>query len=119
MAVLYSLYDALVSINVPNDKARSVVDAMEMDMLGKLATKVDLANTRELLSKEIGSTRELLSKEIESRCGLLSKDIEAAELRMDKKLTDLADKLTLRLAGLTAAIVGAATALIGAVRYFS
>jgi len=29
---LYSLYDALVSINVPSDKARAVADAMERDM---------------------------------------------------------------------------------------
>jgi hypothetical protein len=39
---LYSLYDALISINVPGDKARAVVDAMERDMLDKLATKTDL-----------------------------------------------------------------------------
>jgi hypothetical protein len=39
---LYSLYDALVSINVPNDKARAVVDAMERDMGTTLATKADL-----------------------------------------------------------------------------
>jgi hypothetical protein len=41
---LYSLYDALVSINVPNDKARAVVDAMERDMGTTLATKADLQN---------------------------------------------------------------------------
>jgi len=29
---LCSLYDALISINVPTDKARAVVDAMEGDM---------------------------------------------------------------------------------------
>ena len=39
---LYSLYDALVSISVPNDKARAVVDAMERDMATTLATKQDL-----------------------------------------------------------------------------
>ena len=39
---LYSLYDALVSINVPSDKARAVVDAMERDMGTTLATKKDL-----------------------------------------------------------------------------
>ncbi len=39
---LYSLYDALVSINVPNDKARAVVDAMERDMGTTIATKSDL-----------------------------------------------------------------------------
>ena len=39
---LYSLYDALVSINVPNHKARAVVDAMERDMATTIATKADL-----------------------------------------------------------------------------
>jgi len=39
---LYSLYDALVSIDVPSDKARAVVDAMERDMATTLATKQDL-----------------------------------------------------------------------------
>jgi hypothetical protein len=39
---LYSLYDALVSINVPSDKARAVVDAMERDMATTLATRQDL-----------------------------------------------------------------------------
>ena len=42
MENLYSLYDALLSINVPAEKARAVVNAMERDMLSKLATKTDL-----------------------------------------------------------------------------
>ncbi len=42
MSVVYSLYDALVSINVPDDKARAVIDAMEREMMDKLATKADL-----------------------------------------------------------------------------
>ena len=42
MDYLYSLYDALVSINVPNEKARAVVDAMERDMGTTIATKTDL-----------------------------------------------------------------------------
>jgi hypothetical protein len=64
MENLYSLYDALVSINVPSDKARAVVDAMERDMGTTLATKQDLLlvrqeveNRYELLSREIGSLR--------------------------------------------------------------
>ncbi len=39
---LYALCDALVSINVPNDEARAVVDAMERDMGTTIATKSDL-----------------------------------------------------------------------------
>jgi hypothetical protein len=46
---LYSLYDALVSINVPNDKARAVVDAMERDMASTIATKTDLQLLRQEL----------------------------------------------------------------------
>lgn len=56
MDFLYSLYDALVSINVPSDKARAVVDAMERDMGTSLATKTDLQLLRkdmELLESKI------------------------------------------------------------------
>jgi hypothetical protein len=49
---LYSLYDALISINVPNDRARAVVDAMERDMSDKLATKADLKHMHELISRD-------------------------------------------------------------------
>jgi hypothetical protein len=61
MAYRYSLYDALVSISVPSDKARAVVDAMERDMGATLATKQDLelrqelAGVRNELKQEIGT----------------------------------------------------------------
>lgn len=68
---LYSLYDALVSINVPNDKARAVVDAMERDMNLTLATKSDLL---------------LLRQEIKTDIALLRKDMEAIESRLTIRL---------------------------------
>ncbi len=46
MSYLYSLYDALISINVPSDRARAVVDAMERDMLTHLASKSDIDSLR-------------------------------------------------------------------------
>ena len=58
---LYSLYDALVSMNVPNDKARAVVDAMERDMATTIATKSDL---------------QLLRSELHQECALIRKDME-------------------------------------------
>jgi hypothetical protein len=63
MDFLYSLYDAPVSINVPNDKARAVVDAMERDMGTALATKTDL----QLLRKDL----ELLESRVVIKLGLL------------------------------------------------
>ena len=73
MDFLYSLYDALVSINVPNDKARAVVDAMERDMGTTLATKADL---RALATREdVTQLREGLA--------LLRKDMEIQSTKID------------------------------------
>lgn len=47
MSYLHSLYDELVSIDVPSAKARAVVDAMARDMpterAGKIGARADLA----------------------------------------------------------------------------
>ena len=59
MDYLYSLYDALVSIHVPNDKARAVVDAMERDMGTTIATKIDLQMLRQDLISSLASRDEL------------------------------------------------------------
>mgnify|MGYP003413274384 FL=1 len=64
---LYSLYDALVSIHVPNDKARAVVDAMERDMATTMATKADL---------------QLLTQELKSEISLVRKDMELLSTNM-------------------------------------
>lgn len=72
MDYLYSLYDALVSINVPNDKARAVVDAMERDMGTTLATKSDLQLLRQDLRQEMALMRkdmEILGTSITVRLG--------------------------------------------------
>lgn len=75
---LYSLYDALVSINVPSDKARAVVDAMERDMGTTLATKQDLV----LLRQDI----QLLEQKVDSRFALVDQKFNNMELRMTVKL---------------------------------
>jgi len=94
MDYLYSLYDALVSINVPSDKARAVVDAMERDMGTTLATKQDLLPlaTREdllgtkqdvvLLRQEI----QFLKRDMENRFAFQDQKIDTLELRLTVKL---------------------------------
>lgn len=62
MDYLYSLYDLLVSINVPNDKARAVIDAMERDMATTIATKSDL----QLLQQATRADLRLLRQETRS-----------------------------------------------------
>jgi hypothetical protein len=93
---LYSLYDALVSINVPSDKARAVVDAMERDMGTTLATKQDLLLIRQeienrytLLSREIDSLRGEVAKDLQSLRGEVAKDLQSLRGEVAKDLQSL------------------------------
>ena len=84
---LDSLYDALVSINVPGDRARAVVDAMERDMVTTLVTKADL---------------QLLRQELRSDIQLLRQD--NAQIRTEMAL--LSSQLTVRLGSMLVVAVG-------------
>jgi hypothetical protein len=98
MNYLYSLYDALVSISVPSDKARAVVDAMERDMGTTLATKQDLlllATREDLLAtkqdlaslrQELSGVQRELKQEIENRFALLTHEIGTQTLKMTVRL---------------------------------
>lgn len=89
MENLYSLYDALVSINVPSDKARAVVDAMERDMGTTLATKQDLEILGTATKQNLTLLRQelqLLRQEFESRFTLLDQKLDTLELKMTVKL---------------------------------
>ena len=98
MNYLYSLYDALVSIHVPNDKARAVVDAMERDMGTTIATKTDLQLLRQELLSSLASRDELAA--VRTDLGELRQDFGA--LRQDnalirKEMELLSSTLTVRL----------------------
>jgi hypothetical protein len=97
---LYSLYDALVSINVPSDKARAVVDAMERDMGTTLATKQDLellkVATRqdfELLKAATKQDLELLKsgtkQDLEVLKSAMTRDLEVLKVVMKQELEAL------------------------------
>lgn len=94
MDYLYSLYDALLSIHVPNDKARAVVDAMERDMATTIATKSDL----HLLRLELTSAMSLLATKDE----LQAVRTDISEMRQDialirKDMQILSSTMTVRL----------------------
>lgn len=112
MNYLYSLYDALVSIGVPSDKARAVVDAMERDMSTALATKQDLLllATREdllatkqdllLLKQETTSLGTELKQRIDSSYTLLDQKIDTLRGDMTQKIDTLRGDMTRDLAAL-------------------
>jgi hypothetical protein len=93
MNYLYSLYDALVSINVPSDKARAVVDAMEHDMTAALATKQDIAQLRMHTDTQYA----LLRQEIETSRALTAQEFSAVRAEMARDLEVLRASMTIRL----------------------
>jgi hypothetical protein len=56
-----ALYDGLVGIAVPPDKANAVIDALERDMGATLATKTDIL----LLRQEIDHLRQKVEGDLE------------------------------------------------------
>ena len=86
MDYLYSLYDALVSINVPNDKARAVVDAMERDMGTTIATKADL----QLVRSELHQVR----SELHQECALIRKDMEIMATTLSNNISTISNSIS-------------------------
>lgn len=86
VSYLYSLYDALVSIAVPSDKARAVVDAMERDMGTTLATKPDLENLRLATKSDIENLRMATKSDIENLRLASKSDIETLRLATKSEL---------------------------------
>jgi len=72
----------LVSTNVPSDKARAVVDAMERDTGTTLATRQDLR----LLEQQLAGMRTALRQEIENPYLLLSRELESLRNEVSKDL---------------------------------
>jgi hypothetical protein len=85
----YALYDALVSINVPTDKARAVVESLEQDMSTTLATKTDLGTTQLLLKQEIGAVRDSLRQEIGAVRDSLRQEIGAVRDSLKQEIDAL------------------------------
>ena len=65
MSFQFSLYDALVGIEVPPEKAKAVIDALERDMGTTRATKQDIAFLKELIARDL----ELLRSSMTVRLG--------------------------------------------------
>ena len=119
MNYLYSLYDALVSINVPSDKARAVVDAMERDMGSTLATKQDLEfhtlatkKDIEILRRDVEGRIEFLKQDMERRFEVLGQGIEARFARVDERFDSLELRMTVKLGSMLAVCFGLAIAAL-------
>lgn len=94
MDFLYSLYDALVGVQIPPDKARAVVDAMERDMATTLATKSDLDMRQVLLKGELEMFRREVSQEFSAVRRELGADIMAVRKELGADIAAVRKDLT-------------------------
>jgi hypothetical protein len=104
VSYLYSLYDALVSIAVPSDRARAVVDAMEHDMGTTLATKPDLENLRLATKPDLDSLRlatrqdlEILRRDMGNRFALLDQKFDSVKSQLELKIDAQEFRMTVKL----------------------
>jgi hypothetical protein len=65
MSFEFALYDALLSIEVPTERARAVIDALEHDMGSTLATKQDVLLLRQDIEKGLKRLEEKSAADIE------------------------------------------------------
>ena len=90
---MYSLYDALVSINVPSDKARAVVDAMEHDMGTTLATKQDLEVQRLATKQDLEAQSYATKKDLEIHRLATKQDLEILRRDMENRFAVVEQKI--------------------------
>jgi hypothetical protein len=109
MSVQLSLYDALVSIAVPTEKARAVVDAMEREMSSTLATKSDI----QLIRQELGQLKQemhiglgQLKQELHIGLGQLKQELHMEVGLLGKEIELLRSSMTVRLGSMLAVACG-------------
>jgi hypothetical protein len=95
-----------MSISVPSDKARAVVDAMERDMVTSLATKADLDGKHLLLKQEIAATRDSLRQEIAAVEERLTQKIDGTRDLLLKEMELLRSSMTIRLGSIQIVSLG-------------
>ncbi|MBW9242781.1 hypothetical protein [Pseudomonas paracarnis] len=66
-----ALYQALISINVPEQKANAVIEALEADMFSRLATKSDITALRADLTADLKTEISQLEVKLTMRMGVM------------------------------------------------
>jgi hypothetical protein len=112
MGVVYSMYDALVSINVPTEKAKAVIDAMEREMMDKVATKADVENLRLASKADLDHVRDVLSRDIRSLELATKADIKHLREMVSKDIQNLSTTMTVRLGTISGVWMGILFALL-------
>ena len=121
MSVATSLYAALTNINVPQDQAREVVEALEHTMNNEFATKSDIALVRadiaislsrlerhdELTKAEFAAVR----GEMKAEFAAVRSELKAESADLRSYMNAMETRLIIKLGGLMITLIGAVSAI--------
>ena len=131
MSVATSLYVALTNINVPQDQAREVVEALEHTMNNELATKSDIALARadialglsrlerhdELTKAEFAAVRgemkaefAAVRSEMKADFAAVRGEVKAEFAAVRSEMNAMETRLIIKLGGLMITLIGAVSA---------
>ena len=131
MSVATSLYVALTNINVPQDQAREVVEALEHTMNNELATKSDIALARadialglsrlerhdELTKAEFAAVRSEMKAdfaavrgEVKAEFAAVRSEVKAEFAAVRSEMNAMETRLIIKLGGLMITLIGAVSA---------
>lgn len=88
-----NLYDALLGANVPADRARAVVEALEHEMYTVLATKTDLAAQARLFDERLERLRAEIRADLAREIDGLRLEAQAGDASLRQKMHALRGSL--------------------------
>ena len=116
MTFEFTLYDALLSIDVPAEKARAVIDALEHDMGSTLATKQDIATLAAATKQDIAALAAATKQDIGSRCrdqaghrssrSTTKQDFLLLKQELEHRINLLQSSITIRLGSILVVAMG-------------
>ncbi|MCU7247263.1 hypothetical protein [Pseudomonas koreensis] len=81
-----AMYQALISINVPEPKAEAVIKALESDLITLLATKSDLATLRSDVKADLAALRGDAKTDMAALRSDLKSDLSQLELKLSVRM---------------------------------
>ena len=106
MGFEFTLYDALLSIDVPAQKARAVIDALEHDMGSTLATKQDIANLALATKRDITNLALATKQDIANLALTTKQDLLLLRKELEHRIDLLQSSMTIRLGSILVVAMG-------------
>jgi len=106
MTFEFTLYDALLSIDVPAEKARGVIDALEHDMSSTLATKQDISNLALATKQDIAALASTTKQEIATLALTTKQDFLLLKRDLEHRIDLLQSSMTIRLGSIVVVGMG-------------